>query len=118
MNERGRTAADIILDRRKKQISECYESVNERNRPQMLIIERNQCSDLLLSYQTLVTASLDEEATRLEATFHGKTLVVHGQGLKVIFEGLSNHRITFLRECPIGLPLDCFDPAIQRIEVH
>lgn len=115
MSGSGKTIADIIQEKRGKETADCYQIVDGRSRPQMLTVERITASNFLLAYQNFDIARLNAEHSKIDAEFREKLLIIHGSGLEPIFEGLSDHRITYLRELPSACHVELVSPAITRM---
>jgi len=114
MSGAGKTVADIIQERRGKKTTECFQIVDGRSRPQMLTVERISEASVLLSYHNFNTAKINADQSKIDAEFRDKLLVIQGHELAPIFAGLSDHRVTYVRE----LPPEAFisqTPAIRKI---
>lgn len=116
MSGSGKTIADIIQERRGKKTAECFQIVDRGSRPLMLTVERVERPNLILSYQHFYMAQITPQRTQIDADFREKVLLIQGRELLPIFEGLSDHRITYLRELPRGFPSAAV-PAIHQIRL-
>ncbi|MCB1094520.1 MAG: hypothetical protein KDN22_02975 [Verrucomicrobiae bacterium] len=89
------TARDIVQERRGKAKTACYEIVDRRSRPMMLTVFLEDGGFTSIGYGHLY--GVRKTAKGLNIHFSRHIVTVEGRNLGVIHEGLTDHRVTFLR---------------------
>tara|TARA_R110002049_G_scaffold7179_7_gene42634 strand:+ start:653 stop:1015 length:363 start_codon:yes stop_codon:yes gene_type:complete len=117
MSGGGKQVADIIQERRGKKTHLCFQIVDGRSSPQMLTVKRIDRADVMLSYASFAAAELTDDESRIEGDFHSRMITVVGFSLAEVFEGLSDHRVTYLRELAEGHFAESDAGVITKIEI-
>ena len=89
------TARDIVQERRGKAKTACYEIVDRRSRPMMLTVFLEDGGFTSIGYGHLY--GVKKTAKGLKIHFSRHIVTLEGRNLSVIHEGLTDHRVTFLR---------------------
>ncbi|MCB1098954.1 MAG: hypothetical protein KDN22_25505 [Verrucomicrobiae bacterium] len=95
----GKLSRDIIQERKGKICTVCYEIVDKRSAPEFLTLKFRDRFDDMFPYRLMKRATQIDES-HLRIVFSEELVIVKGVQLEPILLGLSNARITFLREAP------------------